>query len=221
MRWSRALAALLVALSVAVQAAPDPAPRPAVGRSLVATELGMVAASQPLAARAGVQILEHGGSAVDAAIAANATLGLMEPTGNGMGGDLFALVYDAKTKHLYGLNSSGWAATGMTPAAVRAKAPPHTLTDLERAERVTDMPQRGALSVTVPGAVAGWDALRTRFGRLSFAEILAPAIYYAEHGFPLSEITAGNWARSVSMLSASPAAAHRPPRTATPPARTG
>jgi gamma-glutamyltranspeptidase/glutathione hydrolase len=205
---SRALAASLLVFSVALSAASDPAPRPAVGRSLVATELGMVAASQPLAARAGVQVLERGGSAVDAAIAANATLGLMEPTGNGMGGDLFALVYDAKTKHVYGLNASGWAATGMTPDAVRAKAPPRTLTDLERAERVTEMPQRGALSVTVPGAVAGWDALRARFGRLSFADILAPAIYYAEHGFPLSEVTAGNWGRSLKLLSATPAAAH-------------
>jgi gamma-glutamyltranspeptidase/glutathione hydrolase len=182
--------------------------RPAVGRSLVATELGIVAASQPLAARAGVQILERGGNAIDAAIAANATLGLMEPTSNGMGGDLFALVYDAKTKRLYGLNSSGWAATGMTPDVVRAKMPARTLTAQEKAERVTEMPQRGVLSVTVPGAVAGWDALRTRFGRLPFSDILAPAIYYAEHGFPVSEVTAGNWGRSLKLLTATPSAAH-------------
>src|SRR6186713_361686 len=159
MRSSRALVTssgslVIAALAMAgVRAAhdttPGGAPRPAVGRSLVATELGIVAASQPLAARAGVQILERGGNAIDAAIAANSTIGLMEPTGNGMGGDLFALVYDAKTTRLYGLNSSGWAATGMTPDVVRAKMPARTLTAQEKAERVTEMPQHGVLSVTV------------------------------------------------------------------------
>ena len=161
---------------------PDAAPRPAVGRSLVATRLGIVAASQPLAARAGVQVLEHGGNAIDAAIAANATLGLMEPTGNGMGGDLFALVYEAKTGKVYGLNASGWAATGMTPELCAQRAPDADCRGV--AERVTEMPQRGVFAVTVPGAVAGWDALRSRFGRLSFKEILAPAIYYAEQASP-------------------------------------
>ena len=113
-RVSRVFATGLVGIGLAVMAATPSAQRlswPPVGRSLVATELGIVAASQPLAARAGVQVLEHGGNAVDAAIAANATIGLMEPTGNGMGGDLFALVYEAKTGRVYGLNASGWAAT--------------------------------------------------------------------------------------------------------------
>src|SRR3954452_3937741 len=97
-----------------------------VGRSRVATKYGIVASSQPLAARAGVQILERGGNAIDAAIAANATIGLMEPTGNGIGGDLFAIVYEAKTGKLYGLNSSGWAASGLTPEFLRSKGAART-----------------------------------------------------------------------------------------------
>src|SRR5262245_56561129 len=124
----------------------DPrSPRPVVGRSMVATTFGIVAASQPLAARAGVQILERGGNAIDAAIAANATIGLMEPTGNGIGGDLFILYYEAKTGTLHGLNSSGWAPTGLTVDFLTAKG-------------LKTMPQRGIYSVTVPGVVAGWDA---------------------------------------------------------------
>src|ERR1700685_3884729 len=111
---------------------------------------------------AGVQMLERGGSAADAAIAANATLGLVEPMSTGMGGDLFAIIYDPKTGHLVGLNSSGWAPAGMTVELVVA-----------RGNR--DMPQTGILSVTVPGAVAGWDALHRRFGRLPLSTILAPA----------------------------------------------
>jgi gamma-glutamyltranspeptidase/glutathione hydrolase len=150
------------------------------GRSVVATKFGIVATSQPLASAAGVQILAQGGNAVDAIIAANATLGLMEPMMNGIGGDLFAIVYEAKTGKLYGLNAGGWAATGET-------------VDLLASKNITRMPQRGVWSVTVPGAVAGWDALRSKFGTLSFAKLLAPAIYYAENGFPLSEIISNNW----------------------------
>ncbi|MGH9373462.1 MAG: gamma-glutamyltransferase [Vicinamibacterales bacterium] len=164
---------------------------PVVGRSIVATTFGIVAASQPLAARAGVQILERGGNAIDAAIAANATIGLMEPTGNGIGGDLFVIYYDAKTKTVHGLNSSGWAPTGLTPEFLASKG-------------MTKMPQRGIYSVTVPGVVAGWDAMRAKFGTKPFSELLAPAIYYAENGFPLSETIAAGWARSVKMHSAHP-----------------
>jgi gamma-glutamyltranspeptidase/glutathione hydrolase len=164
---------------------------PVVGRSVVATTLGIVAASQPLAARAGVQILERGGNAIDAAIGANAAIGLMEPTGNGIGGDLFILYYEAKTGVVHGLNASGWAPSGLTPDFLASKG-------------ITSMPQRGIYSVTVPGVVAGWDAIRSRFGTKSFAEILAPAIYYAEHGFPLSENIAAGWARSVKMHSEHP-----------------
>src|SRR5574341_1521564 len=118
--------------------APEESVRPVVGRSQVATTLGIVAASQPLAARAGVQVLERGGNAIDAAIAANATIGLMEPTGSGMGGDLFALVYEAKSGKLYGLNSSGWAATGMTPELLRAKGVARQIPPGERGERATE-----------------------------------------------------------------------------------
>jgi len=155
-------------------------PPPVPGRSVVATRYGIVAASQPLAAAAGVQMLEQGGNAVDAAIAANAVLGVTEPMMNGVGGDLFAIVYLARTKELYGLNASGWSATGMDP-------------DLLAAEGVHYMPRLGVYSVTVPGAVAGWDALRARFGVLGFDRLLAPAIAYAEEGFPVAEVTAGLW----------------------------
>jgi gamma-glutamyltranspeptidase / glutathione hydrolase len=164
---------------------------PRVGRSMIATRYGIVAASQPLAARAGVQILERGGNAIDAAIAANATIGLMEPTGNGIGGDLFAIIYDAKTGNVHGLNASGWAPTGLTPELLASKG--HK-----------QMPQRGIYSVTVPGVVAGWEAMRGKFGTKPFSELLAPAIFYAENGFPLSEVIAGSWGRSVKMLAEHP-----------------
>ena len=153
-------------------------PPPVPGRSMVVTKLGIVAASQPLAAKAGVQMLERGGNAVDAAIAANAAIGLMEPHMNGIGGDLFAIIYEARTGKLHGLNSGGWAATGLTPALLSSKG-------------MTRMPSRGIYAVTVPGAVAGWEALRSRFGTMPFSELLAPAMYYAEEGFPVSEIIAG------------------------------
>jgi gamma-glutamyltranspeptidase / glutathione hydrolase len=164
---------------------------PVVGRSVIATTFGIVAASQPLAARAGVQILERGGNAIDAAIAANSTLGLMEPTGNGLGGDLFILYYDAKTGTVHGLNSSGWSPTGLTADFLKAKG-------------LTAMPQRGIYSVTVPGVVAGWEAMRSKFGTKPFSELLASAIYYAENGFPLSETVANGWANSVKMHSEHP-----------------
>lgn len=166
-------------------------PMPVQGRSIIQTKFGVVATSQPLASMAGVQILERGGNAVDAAIAANSTLGLMEPTSNGIGGDLFAIVYDAKTKKLYGLNSSGWSPKSQTPELLASKG-------------ITKMPERGVYTVTVPGAVAGWDALRQRFGTLPFSTLLAPAIYYAENGFPVNQVTAGLWGRSVKLLSSHP-----------------
>ncbi len=178
-------------LMIAVTAAVAEDRKPVVGRSVVTTEYGIVAASQPLAARAGVQILERGGNAIDAAIAANATLGLMEPTGNGIGGDLFAIVYWAKTGEILGLNSSGWAPSGLTVELLASKG-------------IETMPQRGIYSVTVPGVVAGWNALRSRLGNLPFSDILAPAIHYAENGFPLSEVIARGWARSQEMLASHP-----------------
>src|SRR5438093_9754018 len=117
------------------------------GRSRIATRYGIVAASQPLAARAGVQVLERGGNAIDAAIATNAVLGLVEPQSNGIGGDLFAIVYDAKTGQLHGLNANGWAPRALTPAVLTSQG-------------LIEMPSNGIHTVTVPGAVAGWEALR-------------------------------------------------------------
>jgi len=165
-----------------------------VGRSRIATRYGIVAASQPLAAQAGVQILERGGNAIDAAIATNAVMGLVEPQSNGIGGDLFAIVYDAKADALHGLNACGWAPSGLTPALLRSQG--HA-----------QMPQTGIHTVTVPGAVGGWEALRTRLGSLPFAELLAPAIAYAEEGFPVSDVIAAHWAALADKLAAEPGAA--------------
>ena len=145
------------------------------------TQYGIVATSQTLASQAGAAILARGGSAVDAAIAANAALGVIEPMMNGIGGDLFAIVYEAKTRKLYGLNASGWAPTGMTIAALQAKG-------------VTgDIPTHSIYAVSVPGAVAGWDALHQKFGKLSLAEDLAPAVAFAKQGVAVTETDAANW----------------------------
>jgi gamma-glutamyltranspeptidase/glutathione hydrolase len=166
----------------------------AAGRSKIATKFGIVAASQPLAARAGVQVLERGGNAIDAAIAANAVMGVVEPHMNGIGGDLFAIVYDATSGRLFGLNASGWAPKKLTPALLRSLG-------------MHEMPASGVHTVTVPGAVAGWDALRARFARLPLSEILAPAIFYAENGFPVSDIVAATWNGLVDKLAGEPDAA--------------
>src|SRR5271165_3610093 len=133
------------------------------GRSVVATQYGMVATSQVSAAQAGALILERGGSAIDAAITANAVLNVTEPMMNGMGGDLFAIYWEAKTGKLYGLNASGWAPRGLTIAHVKAKD-------------ATAMPVEGIDSVTVPGAVAGWHALHERFGRMAWKDLFQRAI---------------------------------------------
>ena len=180
---------VLVGIVLTAQTGTQESPHPVVGRSMVVTNYGIVAASQPLAARAGVQVLERGGNAIDAAIAANATIGLMEPTGNGIGGDLFALIYRADTDELHGLNASGWAPSGRTAQFLKSKG-------------LDDVPRRGIYSVTVPGVVAGWDAMRERFGTLPFSDILAPAIHYAENGFPLSPVIARGWGRSAERLAA-------------------
>jgi gamma-glutamyltranspeptidase / glutathione hydrolase len=153
---------------------------PGQGRSMVVTKFGIVAAPQFLASQAGAHILEEGGNAIDAAIAANAVMGVVQPYVNGMGGDLFALYYEAKTGKLYGLNSSGW-----TPKALTI--------DYMKAHNKDKIDPIGVETVDVPGAVAGWDALRSRFGTLPFSQILAPAIYYAQNGFPLAERNARYW----------------------------
>lgn len=184
-----ALASFLPIAMSSAQTHPLPVP----GRSIVTTTLGIVAASQPLAAKAGADVLDAGGNAIDAAIAANAVLGVVEPHMNGVGGDLFAIIYEAKTGKLHGLNASGWAPTGLTPALLAERG-------------LTRMPNTGIFAVTVPGAVAGWDAMRTRFGTKPFSELLASAIWYAEHGFPVSEVIAGEWAEAGRKLSATPEA---------------
>ena len=152
------------------------------GRSIVTTRQGIVATEQPLASQAGAMVLAAGGNAIDAIVAANAVMGVVAPAMNGIGGDLFAIVYEAKSGKLYGLNASGWAPAAMSVAALRAKHP-----DAEK------VPKRGIDAVTVPGCVEGWEKLLTRFGRRQFADVLAPAIAYAENGFPVTELTARSW----------------------------
>lgn len=154
-------------------------------RSEVIAKHGMAATSQPLATQVAIDILKSGGSAVDAAIAANATLGLMEPTGNGMGGDLFAIVWIQSEQKLYGLNASGRS--------------PQSLTLEKLKEAIGDgeaIPSHGPLPVSVPGCVDGWFELHGKFGKLTMAENLAPAIGYAKDGFPVSELIAYYWGRS-------------------------
>ncbi len=148
-------------------------------RSVVYGQNGMAATSHPLASQVAIDILKAGGSAVDAAIAANAALGLMEPTGCGIGGDLFAIVWDPEAGRLHGLNASGRAPMGQSLADLRGKL-----------DNPDDIPEFGSLSVTIPGAVDGWYELHNKFGKLSMAENLAPAIGYAENGFPVSQVIA-------------------------------
>jgi len=153
-------------------------------RSEVIAQNGMVATSHPLATQIGIDILKSGGNAIDAAIAANAVLGLMEPTGSGIGGDLFAIVWDAKTKKLYGLNASGRSPKELSLAYFEEKG-------------MTKIPAHGPLPVSVPGAVDGWFELHKKFGSLDMEQILAPAISYAENGFPLTQLIAWYMQKSI------------------------
>jgi len=156
-------------------------------RSMVISDWGIVATSQTLASQAGAQILARGGSAIDAAIAANAALGVVEPMMCGIGGDLFAIYWDAKTGKLTGINASGWAPKGLTIEFLKSLGN-------------QTMPQRGIQSVTVPGAVDGWAKLHGRFGKLPWADLFQPAIYYAEHGYPLTELIRADWQGTVGKL---------------------
>ena len=149
-------------------------------RSMITTQYGIVATPQYLASQAGAKVLEAGGNAVDAAIAANAVLGVTQPYVNGMGGDLFAIYYEAKTGKLYALNSSGWTPQGLTIDYLKSKS-------------IDKLDPIGVHTITVPGCVAGWDALRQRFGTLPFSKILAPAIFYAENGFVMPEWSSRYW----------------------------
>jgi gamma-glutamyltranspeptidase/glutathione hydrolase len=154
---------------------------------MVITRYGIVASEHPLASQIGAKILADGGNAVDAAVAVNAALGVFAPMANGIGGDMFALVYEAKTGKLHGLNASGWAPAELTP-------------DFLKSKNFTNMPQSGIYSVTVPGVVDGWDKLLRRFGRKRLATLLEPAIQYAEEGFPVTEIFSSYWVASERTL---------------------
>src|SRR5262250_2387060 len=162
-------------------------------RSMVISKGGIVASESPLASQAGVRVLESGGNAVDAAIATNAMMGVVEPMMNGIGGDLFAIVYDAKAGKLYGLNASGWAPKALT-------------IDFLEKQGLKEMPQKGINAVTVPGAVEGWQKLADKFGRKKLSEDLAAAIATARNGFPVPEITASYWADEVDALRSNEAA---------------
>ncbi len=189
----RASFAALLALSVALPLLAEwpPKGRGAASRSPVWAGHGMVASAQPLCTQAGVETLRKGGSAVDAAIATNACLGLMEPTANGLGGDLFAILWDPAQKKVVGLNASGRAPLALTAD----KVPP--LPD-------GTIPLYSPYAWSVPGCGDGWLELHARYGKLPLAEVLAPAIRYAEEGFPVSPVIAGNWAGSVNRFKDKP-----------------
>src|SRR5438105_10124631 len=164
-------------------------------RSEVLARHGMVCTSVPAATQVGLDILKRGGSAVDAAIAANATLGLMEPVSNGIGGDLFAIVYSAKENKLYGLNGSGRSPLGLSYEQMKA--------ELAKLHRET-IPPLGMLPISVPGTVDAWAELHKKFGKLSLGDDLAGAIHYAEEGFPVTELIAWYWGRSVPLYTKFP-----------------
>jgi gamma-glutamyltranspeptidase / glutathione hydrolase len=171
-----------------------PADNPQSTRSVVMGRRGMIATSQPLASAAGLKVLQDGGNAVDAAVAAAAVLAVVEPTMTGIGGDLFAIVYDARTKTLRGLNASGRSGHASTPEGFSERGLPA-------------VPGSGVHSVTVPGVVDGWTTLLSAYGTVPLSKLLAPAIDYAKSGYAVPEIISGAWQASEGKLSADPAAA--------------
>ena len=178
------LVTFILLTGVSTMAADRITGKPFATRSEVIAAHGMAATSQPLATQIALDILKMGGNAVDAAIAANAALGLMEPTGNGIGGDLFAIVWDAESARLHGLNASGRSPRSLT------------LEEFVKQE-LTQVPPYGVLPITVPGCVDGWFELHEKFGKLNMTEVLAPAISYARDGFPVSELIAYYWNLSI------------------------
>ncbi len=157
-----------------------PGKNPHQSRSVVIGKNGVVSTSQPLASQAGLDILKAGGNAIDAAIATNAMLGLVEPMSCGIGGDLFVIYWDAKTQKLYGLNASG-----RSPFAINRQ--------VFKEKGLSQIPVKGPLGWSVPGCVDGWEMLRSRFGTMTLGQILESSIRYGEEGFPVSEIIAGSW----------------------------
>ena len=170
---------------------------PIATRSEVIGQRGMVATSQPLATQVGLQILRNGGNAIDAAIGANAAVGLMEPTGNGIGGDLFAIIWHAESEQIYAINASGRSPLGLSYDDLMS------ILDEKGENRI---PPYDLLSVSVPGAVDGWFELHERFGSMPMSDILEDPIYYAEQGFPVSEVISYYWKRSAGFLSSQPGA---------------
>lgn len=171
-----------------------PAPNPRSTRSVVLARQGMIATSQPLASAAGLQVLREGGNAVDAAVTAAAVLSVVEPTMTGIGGDLFAIVFDPRAGRLEGLNASGRSGYAATPDAFRKRG-------------LTEVPERGPLSITVPGVVDGWAELLSKHGTIPLARALRPAIEYARNGFPVSEIIAYQWRDAQPVLASDRASA--------------
>jgi len=198
--------ALLTFVTIAVssaQQAPDrvralpgdrPAPNTHATRSAVMGRNGMIATSQPLASAAGLKVLQDGGNAIDAAVTAAAVLAVVEPSMTGIGGDLFAIVYDAKTKTLHALNASGRSPYAATPAEYARRGE-------------TRMPGAGVLSVTVPGVVEGWSELLGKYGTITMAKAVAPAVDYAKNGYAVSEIISGQWKASEKKLAGDPVTA--------------
>jgi gamma-glutamyltranspeptidase / glutathione hydrolase len=156
-------------------------------RSMVVSQTGIAATEHPLASLAAGKILAKGGNAVDAAVAANAVMGVVCPMMCGVGGDMFCLVYDAATQKTYGLNASGWSAKALTIDFLKSKG-------------FTNMPKAGIHAVTIPGAVDGWEKLLKRFGKKKLSQVLQPAIELAERGFPVAELTAGYWKTAEPLL---------------------
>jgi gamma-glutamyltranspeptidase/glutathione hydrolase len=189
---------VLVGVSSTMILAQSPGDRPAgnprATRSVVMARHGVIATSQPLASAAGLAVLQEGGNAIDAAVTAAAVLAVVEPMMNGIGGDLFAIVHDGRTKTLSGLNASGRAGSGATPEAFAALG-------------LKEMPVRGPLAVTVPGVVDGWNELLKAHGTITLARALAPAIAYAREGFAVSEIIADQWQAEERLLAQDPEAA--------------
>jgi gamma-glutamyltranspeptidase/glutathione hydrolase len=195
MRTAALSLAALIVISPAPQLPGDrPAPNARSTRSVVMARNGIIATSQPLASAAGLRVLQQGGNGIDAAVTAAAVLAVVEPTMNGVGGDLFAIVYDPKTKQARGLNASGRAPSAATPAEFKAR-------------NLAEIPDRGVLSVSVPGVVDGWHELLSKHGTFTLARALEPAITYAREGFAVSEIIAAQWKAQENTLSKDPAAA--------------
>jgi gamma-glutamyltranspeptidase/glutathione hydrolase len=197
-----ALVAVLLVASAPFAQAPDTRPRPGdrpaanphQTRSAVFGRNGMIATSQPLASAAGLKVLQDGGNAIDAAVTAAAVLAVVEPSMTGIGGDLFAIVYDAKTKTLRALNASGRSAYAATAAEYGKR-------------NLTRVPASGVLSVTVPGVVDGWSELLSKYGTIGMAKAVAPAVGYAKNGYAVSEIISGQWRSSQRKLAADPVTA--------------